>query len=328
MRFLRMVKTFSIISFVYALLNILAMLYLILIENKGIDGIYISSIIISPIAILVSVYLLKDNLILYIGKIEFKNIFYYSAPLIPASIAYLLMNTIDRLYIKDLMNFESVGIYGIAFKFSTVITIILTGFTMAMNPITFQNYGDKKYKLELAKMLKYFIGLGSLGYLILSLFSVETLIVFTQKEYYAAAEIMPILYLSVIFTGMGMFSPGINIAKKTMVGAGIIIGSALINLVLNYYFIIWFDLFGAAGSTLIAVIVFYVVYFLVAQKYYYVDLKFSKYLLPILLNFCLVFIGCYLLNFNFTINLIVKISFVLLYGMVIYFNMFKQKINE
>jgi len=327
MRFLRMVKAFSILSFSFSLLNILAMLYFILIKDMGIDGIYVSSIIVSPIAILTSLYFLRKNLILFIGKIEFKNIFRYSAPLVPASIAYLLMNTIDRLYIKELMSFESVGVYGIAFKFSTLITIVLTGFTMAMNPITYQNYGDVKYKQELSRMLGYFIGLGSFGYLTLSLFSLETLMVFTNPEYYEAAKVMPILYLSVIVTGMGMFSPGINIAKKTGIGALIIIGAAIINLILNYFFIIWFDLFGAALSTLIAVIVFYITYFIVAQKYYHVNLNFNKYIFLILLNFSFVVIGSYILKFNFTLNLIIKIVFVLLYGTTVYFRIFK-KINE
>ena len=198
---------------------------------------------------------------------------------------------------------------------------------MAMNPITYQNYGDVKYKQELSRMLGYFIGLGSFGYLTLSLFSLETLMVFTNPEYYEAAKVMPILYLSVIVTGMGMFSPGINIAKKTGIGALIIIGAAIINLILNYFFIIWFDLFGAALSTLIAVIVFYITYFIVAQKYYHVNLNFNKYIFLILLNFSFVVIGSYILKFNFTLNLIIKIVFVLLYGTTVYFRIFK-KINE
>jgi len=327
MRFLRMVKQFSIMSFMFALANILSMLYLILIKDMGINGIYLSSIIISPIAIVVSLYLLRNHIILYIGKLEFKKMFIYSAPLIPASIAYLLMNTIDRFYIKDLMSFEAVGIYGIAFKFSTVITIVLTGFTMAMNPITFQNYGDKKYKEELSKMLSYFIGLGSLGFLILALFSKETLMVFTNQNYYAAKEIMPILYLTVIISGLGMFSPGINIAKKTIIGALIIIGSAIVNLVLNYFFIIWFDLIGAAISTLIATLMFYIVYYLIAQKYYYVNLNFNKYTSLLLLNFSFVIIGSYILKFNFTLDIIIKVVMIAIYGVLIYRKFF-QKVNE
>jgi len=328
MRFLRLVKAFSILTFCYALFGILAMLYFVIIKNMGIDSVYLSGIIASPIAIIISLYILRNHIILYIGKIEFKNIFTYSAPLIPASVAYLLMNTIDRWYIKDLLSFDEVGIYGIAFKFSTIITIILTGFTMAMNPITFQKYTDENYKIELAKILKYFIGIGSFGLLVLSLFSLETIIIFTNDQYLGSAKIMPILYLSVILTGLGMFSPGINIKNKTKAGAIIIIISSILNIALNYYFIIWFGLIGAAISTLIAVIFYYVTYYKVAQHYYKLDLDFKKYIYIILLMLTFIYLGCYVINFNFTINLIIKTTFVLLYGIVVYVKIIKQNDNN
>jgi O-antigen/teichoic acid export membrane protein len=330
MRFLRKVKLFSILSFLFALFNILGMLYFILILDAGINGIYLGSIVVSPIAIVLSLYLLRSDLMFYFGKKEFSQIFKFSAPLIPASIAYLLMNTIDRWYIKDLLSFDEAGVYGIAFKFSSIITIILTGFTMAMNPITFQSHEDKAFKTELAKMLKYFIGIGSFGLLILSIFSLETILVFTNSNYLEASKIMPILYFTVLITGLGMFSPGINIAKKTNVGALIIIISSMINIVLNYFFIIWFGLIGAALSTLLAVLIFYVFYYKIAQKYYFIELNFKKYTSLFILLFVMIVVGSYVTNHfvSFTANIFVKLAFVLLYGIVVYLKIIKKKDEE
>ncbi|MFT4599934.1 MAG: O-antigen/teichoic acid export membrane protein [Arenicella sp.] len=325
MRFLRRVKDFTILSFAYALSNIFLMMYLILIKKMGIEGIYIATLIISPIFIVISIYLLRKNIIFYVGRIEFKQVFKYSAPLIPASIAYILMNSIDRFYIKEMLDFSEGGIYGIAFKFSTIITIIITGFTMAMNPIIFENHKNENAKGEIVKMFNFFFAIGSLGLIALSLFSYETLFIFTNPEYYEAADIMPIMYFSVLMSGMGMFSLGINIEKKTKVGAVIIIASALLNIVLNYYFVVNWGSIGAAISTLICVAIFYIAYFLVSQRYYYIDIGFKRIAPYFIFMMGIIIIGCYVINYSQEINMVIKLLLVLLYAITVYFAFIRKK---
>ena len=326
LRALRRVKEFTFLSFGFALINTLLMIYLILNLGLGIKGIYLSTIIISPVFILITLYLLRKEIMFFVGKKEFLLIFKFSVPLIPAALSYLLMNTIDRIYIKDMLSFDEAGIYGIAFKFSSIITIIITGFTMAMNPIVFENHQKKESKKEIERIFQYFFVFGTIGLIVLSLFSYETLFIFTNSTFYPAAIIMPVMYLSVLVTGLAMFSPGINIAGKTTIGAIVIILTSALNLVLNYSFIIWFGLIGAAISTLICVSIFYVVYFIISTKHYPIFLNFKK-LIPILsLNLGLIVLGAYFINFSFWINFTLKILLIIIYCTVIYFTHLKTGI--
>ena len=326
LRSLRRVKEFTILSFLFAISNTLLMIYLILNLGMGIKGIYLSNIIISPLFVLISLYLLRKDIIPFVGKNQFSALLKYSIPLVPAALAFLLMNTIDRIYIKDMLSFDETGIYGIAFKFSSIITIIIAGFTMAMTPIVFENHHKEESRKEMERIFQYFFVFGTLGLLILSLFSYETIYIFTNSTYYSAAEIMPVMYLSVLMTGLGMFAPGINIKGKTALGAIIIILASILNLVFNYFFIIWFGLIGAAISTLICVSVFYISYFIIAYNYYPVSIHIKRILPIFCINLGLIVLGVYLLDFSFWPNFLIKGLIVLFYSLILYFTFIRTGI--
>jgi O-antigen/teichoic acid export membrane protein len=282
LKFLRKTHVFSLTSFAHALLNILLILIFVLGFDYRIDSIFMASFIVSPLMILVQVFYLKKYLVFYLGKAELKKLFQYSIPLVPAAIAYLVLNFTDRLFIKDLNNsLGDVGIYDMGFKFSAIVSIIIFAFQSALAPIIFEKYKDKETPAELGRIMRLFIGVGSLGILTLSAFSYETLYVFTQEQYFGASVLMPLFYLSVFITGLGLFSGGIHIQKKTHLIPIIVITAGLINVGLNFWLIPILDLFGAALATLISTLINHVILFGVSQKYYTIIYNRSKTLLVI-----------------------------------------------
>lgn len=282
LKFLRKTHVFSLTSFAHALLNILLILIFALGFDYRIDSIFMASFIVSPLMILVQVFYLKKYLVFYLGKAELKKLFQYSIPLVPAAIAYLVLNFTDRLFIKDLNNsLGDVGIYDMGFKFSAIVSIIIFAFQSALAPIIYEKYKDKETPAELGRIMRLFIGVGSLGILTLSAFSYETLYVFTQEQYFGASVLMPLFYLSVFITGLGLFSGGIHIQKKTHLIPIIVITAGLINVGLNFWLIPILDLFGAALATLISTLINHVILFGVSQKYYTIIYNRSKTLLVI-----------------------------------------------
>lgn len=282
LKFLRKTHVFSLTSFAHALLNILLILIFVLGFDYRIDSIFMASFIVSPLMILVQVFYLKKYLVFYLGKAELKKLFQYSIPLVPAAIAYLVLNFTDRLFIKDLNNsLGDVGIYDMGFKFSAIVSIIIFAFQSALAPIIYEKYKDKETPAELGRIMRLFIGVGSLGILTLSAFSYETLYVFTQEQYFGASVLMPLFYLSVFITGLGLFSGGIHIQKKTHLIPIIVITAGLINVGLNFWLIPILDLFGAALATLISTLINHVILFGVSQKYYTIIYNRSKTLLVI-----------------------------------------------
>ena len=297
-RFLRLSKTFSVLSLSHAVGNILLTLFFVLVLGYGIDGVFIASLVVTPIMVAIQFYLLKGQYKFQIGKLETSLLFKFSIPLIPAAIAYTFLTFTDRLFINEYISSSELGVYGIGARFASVIGLIIAGFSMALNPIIYERHGQKTAPHELSRIFNLFIALGSFGVLMLSVFSIETLQIFTQEEYYGARTIMPILYTSLLFTGVWMFSPGLNIYKKTKITATIAIISSVLNIGLNYLLITEFGMMGTASATLISTIINQVVLFYWASKFYKIEVNWIKVIPTVLLFFGGIYMGAYWVDGN------------------------------
>jgi len=292
-RFLRLSKTFSIVSLSHAIGNILLTLFLVLVLDYGISGVFIASLIVTPIIVIIQFYLLRKQFIWYIGKLELNLLLKFSIPLIPAAIAYAVLGFTDRIFINEYINSSELGVYGIGARFASIVGLIITGFSMALNPIIYETHREENAKHELSRIFYLFVAIGTLGVLTLSIFSIETLQVFTNKDYYGASKIMPILYSSILFTGLWMFSPGLNIYKKTKITATIVMVSSGINILLNYVLINEYGMLGTASSTLISAVFNHLILYYWAQKYYKIEIKWTKVSISVFLFFALTYIGSY-----------------------------------
>lgn len=264
---LRKVNEFAITSFIHSIFNILLIIFFVLKFDYGLSSIFYAGLIVAPIVILIQFYYLKEYLTLSFSLTELKKLLKFSTPLIPAAIAYLVLNLTDRFFIKEI-SMSANGIYEVAFKFASIISIILVAFQSALAPILYQNHELESTKKELTNIFRLFFGLGTLGVLILSLFSYETLVIFTKPSYYEAEYIMPLFYISLLITGLGLFSPGLHIKHKTNLIPFVVIFSACINIGLNYLLVNKFQLIGAAVATLISITINNVILFIISQKYY------------------------------------------------------------
>lgn len=278
LRFLRMTKQFTLTSFLHAILNIVLILYFALVCDFRIDSIYMATVFITPLIILLQLFYLRKYVIVYLGLDQLKRLFKFSAPLIPAAVGYLILNLTDRVFIKDLNNsLGDVGIYDMGFKFSAIISLIILAFQSALAPIIYERHQDASTNQELGRIFILFMGVGTLGIVALGAFSYETLYIFTQPQYYEASELMPLFYLSVFITGLGMFSPGIYVKQKTYITAIVVLCSGLINVALNLVLIPEFHLIGAAIATLISTFINNITLFIISHKLY--PLKYNARLL-------------------------------------------------
>ena len=303
LKFLRKTKAYSVTSFLYAIFNILLILLFALGLGYRLESFFLASIIVSPVIIIAQIYILRNDLMIYMGKEALKKLLKFSAPLVPASAAYLILNYTDRIFIKEINeSLTDVGIYDMAFKFSAIVSLIIMAFQSALAPLIYEKYGEKETPFELGRIFKLFIALGTIGGLCLALFSYETLYIFTQPIYYEASQFMPLFYLSVLITGLGMFSPGLHVMKKTKMIAVVVIITSAINVALNYFFIIEFGLTGAAIATLISVLLNNLTLFVISQRLYKIEFKSSK-IWRVVFIFCLFyFTGSYL-------NLLIEIEY-------------------
>lgn len=309
LRFLRKTKVYTLTSFFHALLSILLTLFFVLIMDLGIIGVYYASIVTAPIIIFFQLFALKDHLVLAFDNSLLKKLLKFSLPLVPASLAFITLNFIDRIFIKEYLSFDDEGIYAIGAKFASIISIIVLGFSSALAPIVYQKHKDENTQQELGRIFRLFFVIGTVGVLGLSLFSKEMLIIFTQKEYYDAQIIMPVLYLSVFINGIGMFAPGLHLKEKTKIIPFIVLTAAVINIGLNHWLILEYQLFGAGLATVISMFINNYLMFYFSQKYFKIPLDNFKLFISVLVFIGLWVFGSYyfdILEVNLAVSLILK----------------------
>lgn len=281
---LRRKAEFAISSFLHALLGILATYLFVIILDKSINGVFYATIAIVPIVLLYQYSRLYKEYGLIVSKKLLRELLKYSSPLIPAAIAYVLLSLTDRIFINYYLDKEQLGIYSVGFKFSFAISLVISGFSMALGPLLYQRYREEKTARELSVLFNWFVVIGLFVVSSLSIFAEETVNIFTQRPYYAASDVLPMLYFSVWFAGFAMFSPGMNLQNKTKWIALIVLFAAGLNIYLNTLFIPVLGIKGAAFATMISSIINYSLLFLLSMKLFKFEISRTLLLICIFLT--------------------------------------------
>lgn len=276
LRWYTLSKEYTIVGIVYTFVSYIITIVLMLVYKLGAIAVFWGLFLANVSAAVLSWYYAKGKFKLVFVREKLKIMLNYSVPLIPASVGTIALLYIDRIAIKNLMSLSDVGIFGIAYRFSAIVSLVLSGFQTAMAPLIYQNYKNLETPPEIARIFKYFLIAVLTFITALSFFSKEVLMVFTTAAYYDAAEIIPIISFASLFLAMNIFTPGLSLAKKTKVIAVINICAGVLNTVLNYTLIPYMGIRGAGLSTLLSSILTFIIYIKYSQKYFYVPYDWSQ----------------------------------------------------
>lgn len=292
-------KDFAIVSLVNVMLLGCITVYLLVVEYMGVESIFIAQIIANTIGSILAVYTARESYGFVFMYDKFKEMIAFSYPLVFSGVAVFVALYIDRIAIKDMLGLEELGIYGIAYRFAAVAGLVMVGFQSSLMPLVYKHYQEENTPKDISKIFNVFsifalfVVAGSI------VFSREIIILFTTESFYGASSLIAILVMAVFFSNMYIFAPGIGIAKKTKLTAFIMTLGAFLNLALNYTLIPIMGLSGSAMATLTSSIVIFVLYVILAYKYYPIPYKTKE----LLMAFVFVLASGYLVE-----NVFVEIS--------------------
>lgn len=265
------VKANNIISLVVASLNALVICFCIFVLDLKIYALLYAFVISHIIAILLALYFLRKNIIFYFSFYILKRLLRYSIPLVFSSIGIYIALYIDRILIKEFLSLKDLGIYSIGYRFATLVTLVLAGVQASLMPLVYKKYNEPTTPDAISKIFNFFfLGVFTLM-LFLELFLDDIFSAVLNPEYADAQNVVIFLMASIVFSNLYIFSPGLAIAKKTKVIALLSITSAVINSIMNYFFINFAGILGASIATLIVSMIMSIVYICFSQKYYYIN---------------------------------------------------------
>lgn len=185
-----------------------------------------------------------------------KNLFDDSKYIIITGIFITTYMQIDKIMISRLMSYSETGVYSIAVQLSQIWFFVPLGVITAMKSKLLQQNTIEKFTLYLSitnKTVAFISFFAMIFYILFSKIFIEILF---GVEYIKAYSVLPILVLSGYLGILGMIRTILMIKYKTQKYSTLFsFFTALLNILLNLYFIGQFGIIGAAVASLISQII-------------------------------------------------------------------------
>lgn len=291
LRWMLMPKKQAITSFITSLFTINFTIIFVLVFKIGVYGVFWAQVIGGLIGFLIGYYYSRVSYNWKFDLKKFKEMLSYCLPLVPSGISIFIMTYIDRITINKMMTLQDLGLYGVGYRVSSIVTLLMMGFQGAITPLIFTRYKEPSTPLEIARIFRYFVFGALIMLLSISIFSAEILKLITTPAYYPASIIIPFLLISTFLSGMYVFAPGIDIAKKTKYSAIIFTFGAGINLSVNLFLIPVIGILGTSISAMTSSMCVFTLMMLFSQKYYTVPHKFGRLILSCIFTFIMIYAG-------------------------------------
>ena len=227
------------------------------------------------------------------SKKLWKRMITYALPVLIAGIAFSINETSDRILMYKLLPQDvakaDIGIYAACYKLALFMTLFATAYKLGVEPYLFSHLKSDNPQKNYAKILEYFVILGSIILLVVIVFIDVLKVILIQNEaYWEAMSVVPIILLANFFLGIyNNLSVWYKVTDNTKYGAYISISSALLFIVLNIILIPIISYVGCAIATLAAYACMVLASYILGQKYYPIPYKLNHIFLYLFLSISL-----------------------------------------
>lgn len=250
---------YSIYQLARVFLSMILALFFIILLKMGWKGKYFADIITFFIfGIFAIFYLYKYKYIKFkIDVNKQRELFNYLFPLTFHVLGLVLMNSIDRIFLANMIGLESVGIYTIAYTIGAILGIIHDALLKVWSPEFYSRIkiNDLKIRIKLLKFQYIYIIFSFIIFAIFLLLYPFIFHLMVNAKFESAINIIPIIALGLTFESIRKIFIGYHYNKgKNKRIAFLTLSAGIINAILNYFLIPLYGIEGAAYATLIAYI--------------------------------------------------------------------------
>ena len=193
----------------------------------------------------------------------------YGIPFLFATTITILFESADKIMLKALTDYDQIGLYTGAQSIVNLIAQVQTVFSTFWLPVAFEHFNkdpeDTEFYIRVNKLVSYVM----LVIFVIVLAAKDIIIYFLGSDYRDASFIFPFLaFMPVMYTVSETTVLGINFKKKTGYHVWISLGCVVANMIGNLVLITHFGATGAAISTGLAYVLFFVLRTILANKVY------------------------------------------------------------
>jgi O-antigen/teichoic acid export membrane protein len=277
---------FAIQGIVNTSLVIVLNILFLAVFNFGVTG-YVLSVaiadLLSTLLIVVRDKLWRD-VTFKVDKTVLKEMLRYSIPMIPATIFWWVTSVSNRYFVNGFFGADANGIYAVAYKIPTLLTLISTVFMQAWQfSAVLESENDRKAHIDFfSKVWGSFQSVMFLVAGVVTALSVPLIKILTTESFYGASKYIPMLTAAMVYSAFANFMGSVYVVEKrsknsfltTMVGAiaTLVLTLLLIKTPLGVQ--------GAAIATFVSYLLVFVIRAINASKY----IPFKLYWSTVILN--------------------------------------------
>jgi O-antigen/teichoic acid export membrane protein len=246
----------------------------------------LATVISNIIMVILAVFYEKED---WIKKIKLnhmntnmKELVSYGVPFIFSMAIIWVFQSIDRIFIKTFSDFEQVGLYSGAMNIVSLLTAVQGVFTTFWTPVAYERFSKEPNDTEFFTNINQIVSIVMILLSIGLIASKDILIMILGKKYDGAQYIFPFLVLMpIMYTISETTVLGINFKKKTKYHIYIAVISATSNVIGNFILVPIYGAKGAAISTGLSYVVFFLSRTYFAKRFYKIKLYMWRFLICI-----------------------------------------------
>ena len=272
---LEKIKIYSFTGILHSILTLVFSYWLIPVQ--GVKGYILALIYANLLTGLYSFLFSKSYFYFRVGSYcrgDVIKLLKYSIPLIPNTMMWWLVSALNRPVMEYHLDLSAIGIYAVANRFPSVITMVFSVVAVAWNISVFEEYGKKDYE-EFYKKTFRILFLIIVIVASLVMVSSKTIIqLFAAPEFIEAWKYMIILIIGAVFSCMsGFFGTNFGVVKKSKYFFYSSVWGAATSVFFNILLIPVFGLWGTVVSVLLSYMVMMGARFVYSKKFVKASIK-------------------------------------------------------
>jgi O-antigen/teichoic acid export membrane protein len=291
-------KKSALVSIAYFFLQVILNIVFVAIYKLGADGVLLSLVISSVLA---SIWMLHDlkqcDLVRFgIDTTILKEALRYSIPIIPHNLSTQIAQFVSKVFINGTSSLAYVGLFSLASRFGSLADMIQSSVNAAFQPWFYEQMNRRGVdRQQISKLSDILIWCYSFVFLGLGLFSQELVTLMASPQYGEAWKLIPLMVA--VYALKTPYYFYINIlfyykkASKYIFTATV--SSSLLNVVLSYFLIKSFGMYGSVAADAISMIARVGIVVLLSKRFGNVGFRFWHFFLMTLLTVVFLAIGLF-----------------------------------
>lgn len=191
-----------------------------------------------------------------LDKVLTKKMLIYSIPMIPNTVAWWLSNSVNKVFITIMLSTAANGLYAVANKIPSLISVFVTIFTQAWQISAIEEYKSKDSGKFFSQIMNLTIEVLFIGVALLTLFAKPIVTILSTQAYFEAWKVVPWLALAVLYSSLSSFLGTIYTSSmQTRYLFITTVCGAVVNVISNLVLVPIFGLIGVGISATLAFVI-------------------------------------------------------------------------